>query len=128
MTVTYVIDGAEVTGLEAFWQVLGAAVNGPGGYFGANLDAFADCLRGGYGTPDDGDFAFLWRDHLRSREALGHAETVRTLEHRLARAHPTNRAALLARLADARAGRGPTDFDDLVAVFEREAPGALTLA
>ncbi|WP_329458355.1 barstar family protein [Streptomyces sp. NBC_01497] len=128
MTVTYVIDGAEVTGLDAFWRVLGAAVNGPGGYFGTNLDAFADCLRGGYGTPDDGDFAFLWRDHRRSREALGHAATVHTLERRLARAHPTNRAALQARLADARAGRGPTDFDDLVAVFEREAPGALALA
>lgn len=128
MTVTYVIDGAEVTGLDSFWRVLGAAVNGPGGYFGANLDALADCLRGGYGTPDDGDFAFVWRDHLRSREALGHAETARTLERRLARAHPTNRAALQARLTDARAGRGPTDFDDLVTVFEREAPGALTLA
>jgi RNAse (barnase) inhibitor barstar len=128
MTVTYVIDGAEVTGLDAFWRVLGASVNGPGGYFGANLDALADCLRGGFGTPEDGDFAFVWRDHARSRETLGHAETARTLELRLARAHPTNREHLRARLADARAGRGPTDFDDLVAVFEREAPGALTLA
>ncbi|WP_258050236.1 barstar family protein [Streptomyces finlayi] len=32
-------------------------MNGPGGYFGRNLDAFADCLSGGTGTPDDGDFS-----------------------------------------------------------------------
>ncbi|MCF3964389.1 barstar family protein [Streptomyces fuscigenes] len=128
MTATYVIEGAEVTGLDAFWRVLGAAVNGPGGYFGANLDALADCLRGGFGTPDDGDFAFVWRDHLLSRAALGHAETAATLERRLARAHSSAHAELEARLAAARAGRGPTDFDDLVAVFERESPGALRLA
>lgn len=54
MTATYVIPGAEVTGLERFWQVMGEAVNGPDGYFGRNLDAFADCLGGGFGTPTTG--------------------------------------------------------------------------
>lgn len=71
MTVTYVIEGAEITGLERFWQVIGEAVNGPGGYFGSNLDAFADCLSGGMGTPDDGDFVIEWRDHALSARAWG---------------------------------------------------------
>ena len=127
MTVTYVIDGAEVTGLDRFWQVIGAAVNGPGGYFGRNLDALADCLRGGYGTPDDGDFAVEWRAHEVSRRNLGHEETVRTLRRRLERAHPENRTVLQARLDEAEAGRGPTVFDELVGVFEEEAPGVLRL-
>ncbi|MEW1724115.1 barstar family protein [Streptomyces sp. NPDC093109] len=127
MTVTYVIDGAEVTGLDRFWPAIGAAVNGPGGYFGSNLDALADCLSGGYGTPDDGDFVIEWRRHDLSRRALGHEETVRTLQRRLERAHPSNQPALRERLDAARAGRGPTVFDELVQVIEEAAPGVLRL-
>jgi RNAse (barnase) inhibitor barstar len=37
------IEGTRVTSLEAFWVVIGEAVNGPGGYFGRNLDALNDC-------------------------------------------------------------------------------------
>ncbi|MEV7423790.1 MULTISPECIES: barstar family protein [unclassified Streptomyces] len=127
MTVTYVIDGAEVTGLDRFWQVIGAAVNGPGGYFGNNLDALADCLSGGYGTPDDGDFVIEWRRHDLSRRALGHEETAHTLQRRLERVHPTGKAAVQARLDAARAGRGPTVFDELVQLIEETAPGVLRL-
>ncbi|MFB7270243.1 barstar family protein [Streptomyces sp. NPDC056244] len=127
MTVTYVIDGAEVTDLDRFWQVIGAAVNGPGGYFGRNLDALADCLHGGYGTPDDGDFVIEWRRHDLSRSALGQEETARTLQRRLERAHPDNRAAIQAELDDVLAGRGPTVFDELVQLIEEEAPGVLRL-
>ncbi|MFJ4919189.1 barstar family protein [Streptomyces sp. NPDC088725] len=127
MTMTYVIDGAEVTGLDRFWQVIGAAVNGPDGYFGRNLDALADCLHGGFGTPDDGDYVIEWRAHDLSRQALGHEETARELRRRLARAHPGNRAALSTRLAEAEAGLGPTIFDELTGLFEEEAPGVLRL-
>ncbi|MFF8846868.1 barstar family protein [Streptomyces sp. NPDC015127] len=127
MTTTYVIDGAEVTDLESFWTVIGEAVNGPGGYFGRNLDALADCLGGGMGTPDDGDFVVEWRDHELSRRALGREETVRQLGLRARRAHPDNRAEILDQLARARAGAGPTVFDWIVAVFEEHAPGRLRL-
>ncbi|MBT2366637.1 barstar family protein [Streptomyces sp. ISL-10] len=127
MTTTYAIDGAEVTDLDSFWTVIGEAVNGPGGYFGRNLDALADCLRGGMGTPDDGDFVVEWRDHELSRRALGREETVRQLGLRARRAHPDSRAEILDRLARARAGQGPTVFDWLVTVFEEAAPGKLRL-
>ncbi|MEJ8634349.1 MULTISPECIES: barstar family protein [Streptomyces] len=127
MTKTYVIDGAEVTGLDSFWRVIGEAVNGPEGYFGRNLDAFADCLSGGMGTPDDGDYLIEWRDHESSRRALGHPETVRQLELRLARSHPSNKAAVAEDLERARAGEGPTVFDELVAIIEERAPGVLRL-
>ncbi|WP_327684799.1 barstar family protein [Streptomyces sp. NBC_00467] len=127
MTKTYVIDGAEVTGLDSFWRVIGEAVNGPEGYFGRNLDAFADCLGGGMGTPDDGDYLIEWRDHESSRRALGHPETVRQLELRLARSHPSNKAAVAEELERARAGEGPTVFDELVGIIEERAPGVLRL-
>ena len=51
VAVVYIIDGRQVGNLEDFWRVMGEAVNGPGGYFGSNLDAFNDCLCGGFGTP-----------------------------------------------------------------------------
>ncbi|OLZ74740.1 barnase inhibitor [Streptomyces sp. IMTB 2501] len=127
MTVTYVLDGTRIKSLEDFWRVLGEAVNGPGGYFGRNLDAFADCLSGGFGTPDDGDFVVEWRDHQVSREYLGHPETARQLEIRLSRCHPDNRPLVSADLAEARGGRGATVFDWLTEIFEDRAPGVLRL-
>ncbi|WP_370971253.1 barstar family protein [Amycolatopsis sp. cg9] len=47
---TFRLDGTHVTDLASFLCALGEAVNGPGGYFGRNLDALADCLRGGFGA------------------------------------------------------------------------------
>ncbi|WP_329234577.1 MULTISPECIES: barstar family protein [unclassified Streptomyces] len=128
MTVTYVLDGSGITGLDSFWDAIGEAVNGPGGYFGRGLDAFADCLSGGFGTPRDGDFVIEWRDHARSARALGHEETARRLERLLPRVHPTNRARVEAELAEARAGRGPTLFDQLAGIItDRTTPGTLRL-
>ncbi|MET8508813.1 barstar family protein [Streptomyces sp. NPDC004787] len=126
MTVRYVIDGGKIRTLEDFWQAVGESI-GCGGYFGRNLDAFADCLRGGFGTPDDGDYVIEWRDHEASRLYLGHQETARQLEMRLARCHPSHRARMAGRLAEARAGRGPTAFDWLVEIIEEELPGGLFL-
>ena len=80
MTIGYVLDGARIRTLEDFWRLIGEAVNGPGGYFGSNLDALADCLRGGFGTPDDGDFTVEWRDHKASRHNLGHPMFDRIVE------------------------------------------------
>ncbi|MEU6922641.1 barstar family protein [Streptomyces sp. NPDC046631] len=128
MTVTYVIDGSRVTGLERFWEVIGEAVNGPGGYFGRNLDALADCLGGGMGTPDDGDFAWEWRDHTVSARALDHEETARWLRQSLDRVDPTNRAAVRQRLDEALAGRGPTLFELIVEILtDGTPPGGLRL-
>lgn len=120
MTVSYVIDGGEVTDLERFWQLIGEAVNGPGGYFGRNLDAFNDCLRGGFGTPDDDDFVIEWRDHQLSRQALGYPETVRQLRIRLGRCHPTNRELVQRDLERAEAEQGRTVFDWLVDIMTED--------
>ncbi|MFD0592855.1 barstar family protein [Catellatospora coxensis] len=46
---TYHLDGRFVTDVEGFYCAIGEAVNGPGGYFGWNLDALVDCLRGRWG-------------------------------------------------------------------------------
>ncbi|MFD0369693.1 barstar family protein [Streptomyces sp. NPDC127114] len=127
MTATYVLDGTRIRTLEDFWRVIGEAINGPGGYFGRNLDAFADCLSGGFGTPDDDDYVVEWRDHQVARDYLSYPETARQLELRLSRCHPANRPAVSADLAAARGERGSTVFDWLIEIFEDRAPGVLRL-
>ncbi|WP_299569682.1 barstar family protein [uncultured Williamsia sp.] len=68
--IRYRIDGSAISSTQDFYDEIGRAVNGPGGYFGANLDALADCLRGGFGTPADEGFEFEWTDADRARDRL----------------------------------------------------------
>jgi RNAse (barnase) inhibitor barstar len=65
------IDGRKIKSAKEFYREIGRAVNGRGGYFGENLDALADCLRGGFGTPEDRPFAFDWQHSEQSRQHLG---------------------------------------------------------
>lgn len=69
----YRIDGRKIKSPKDFYRQIGRAVNGRGGYFGRNLDALADCLRGGFGTPDDRPFSFEWLDSEVSRHRLDSA-------------------------------------------------------
>jgi RNAse (barnase) inhibitor barstar len=62
---TYQLDGRFVTDEDAFYCAMGEAINGPGGYFGWNLDALNDCLGGGFGarTP----FTLNWHSFATAR-------------------------------------------------------------
>ncbi|WP_434085081.1 barstar family protein [Mycobacterium paraterrae] len=66
----YRIDGRKIKSLNDFYREIGAAVNGRGGYFGRNLDALADCLRGGFGTPEHRPYEFEWQHSALSRRYL----------------------------------------------------------
>ena len=68
--VTYHIDGRKIRSAKDFYREIGSAVNGPGGYFGRNLDALADCLRGGFGTPEHQPYEFDWQHSALSRRYL----------------------------------------------------------
>lgn len=127
MTTIYVLDGNRINTLEAFWQVITETFGDPYGYFGRNLDAFADALSGGPGGPEADDYRVEWLDHATSRTQLGYEETVRQLELRLRRCHPESRDHVARQLEAARAERGPTVFDWLIEIFEERAPGALLL-
>ncbi|MFF0743661.1 barstar family protein [Streptomyces sp. NPDC004111] len=65
---TCVLDGRHVTDRSALFLALGEAVNGPGGYFGADLDALNDCLRGGFGAT--APFTLVWQDSATARTHL----------------------------------------------------------
>ena len=52
------LDGAKTTSLSARYEQV-SQVQVPGAYWGRNLDAFNDLLRGGFGTPEGG-FVIRW--------------------------------------------------------------------
>jgi hypothetical protein len=103
------IDGARFDDLDGFW-------------WGRNLDAFNDILRGGFGTPEGG-FVLRWSSSERSRAVLGYEATVRWLEQKLESCHSRNVAAVRLELASAREARGPTLFDILLEIIRHHGPG-----
>jgi RNAse (barnase) inhibitor barstar len=68
--VIFRFDGRKIKSVKDFYREIGRSVNGPGGYFGRNLDALADCLRGGFGTPEDRPYEFEWEHSALSRRYL----------------------------------------------------------
>jgi RNAse (barnase) inhibitor barstar len=68
------IDGASFETLEGFYDEV-SRVLVRGRFWGRNLDAFNDILRGGFGTPDEG-FVLRWRNHDLSRRRLPEFETL----------------------------------------------------
>jgi RNAse (barnase) inhibitor barstar len=121
MTTEYVIDGSRITSLETFYDEITRVVV-PGYPWGRNLDALNDILRGGFGTPDEG-FTLRWSKSAFSSKTLGYAETVRQLEIRLGRCHPSNRDDVRRKIADASASVGPTVFDWLIEIIEDHGEG-----
>jgi RNAse (barnase) inhibitor barstar len=117
----YQIDGRDFSTLEEFYQEVSRVLL-PGAEWGQNLDAFNDILRGGFGTPEGG-FVLRWKHSAVSRERLGYPETVRQLEHRLTRCHPSNRKSVDQDLQQARQGVGPTVFDWLVDIMKVHGAG-----
>jgi RNAse (barnase) inhibitor barstar len=64
----YDLDGRFVTDVEGFYCAIGEAINGPGGYFGWNLDTLDDCLSGGFGAR--APFRLAWHDSAIARQHL----------------------------------------------------------
>jgi len=118
----YDIDGTRFSTLEEFFAEFSRVVIPAFGPSLGNLDAFDDVLSGGCGTPDGG-FTLRWKNHKLSIQRLGYGETVRQLELRLARCHPTNRPQVAEDLKQAQAHQGPTAFDWLTEIIRDHGPG-----
>ncbi len=65
------LDGSQISTKTGFFCALGEAVNGPGGYFGSNLDALADCMSSSYGEGPPSKI--IWRNFPASQKSLGRA-------------------------------------------------------
>jgi hypothetical protein len=56
---TFELDGTYIVDYPSFFCAMGEAINGPGGYFGTDLNSLNDCRCGGFGT----GFPFTLRWH-----------------------------------------------------------------
>ncbi|MFE1199739.1 barstar family protein [Streptomyces olivaceoviridis] len=65
------LDGVQIFTKSGFFCALGEAVNGPGGYFGSNLDALADCISSSLGEKPL--MKIVWRNFQASKESLDRA-------------------------------------------------------
>ncbi|QQL44594.1 barstar family protein [Sulfuriroseicoccus oceanibius] len=117
----YEIDGNRFSDLQGFFDQISENLI-LGAEWGRNLDAFNDILRGGFGTPDEG-FVLIWRNSEESKRRLGYTETVKQLERRLERCHPTNREDVTNDLQKAQRNKGSTVFDWLVEIIEVHCKG-----
>ncbi|WP_372346599.1 barstar family protein [Streptomyces sp. KL116D] len=63
------LDGRHIVDRDTFCCAIGEAINGPGGYFGWNLDALDDCLCGGWGATTP--FTLHWDSIDRDEGAFG---------------------------------------------------------
>ncbi|MFE6898788.1 barstar family protein [Streptomyces sp. NPDC057717] len=64
----FTLDGRHIVYRDTFYCAIGEAMNGPGGYFGWNLDALDDCLCGGWGATTP--FTLHWDSSAEARARL----------------------------------------------------------
>jgi RNAse (barnase) inhibitor barstar len=115
------IDGAAFDDLAGFYEEVSRKLI-PGSFWGRNLNAFNDILRGGFGTPE-GEFVLRWLNAERSKNQLGFPETVRYLERKVQTCHPQNVSSVTEDLAAARRGEGQTLFEILVEIIRHHGSG-----
>ena len=116
MKKVYQIDGNKFSTLEEFYEEI-SSVLVPGVYWGKNLDAFNDLLRGGFGTPDEG-FVLIWENSEISKKKLGYDETIKQLGLKHQRCHSSARAKVKSDLQNAINKTGPTVFDWLIGIIK----------
>ncbi|MDI4647902.1 barstar family protein [Cohnella hashimotonis] len=77
------VDGSIIQDEETFFIALGEAINGPFGYYGADLDGLADCLCGGFGLIPP--FTLTWTNFHKSfnNGLLAHEKFIALLLHLL---------------------------------------------
>lgn len=119
--ITYEIDGERFTTLDEFFEEVSRVII-PGAKWGHNLNAFNDILRGGFGTPPEG-FIIRWKNHELSKKHLGYAATVQSLELYNQRCRLSERELAARELAEAKQGRGPTIYDELVEIIRTHCVG-----
>lgn len=62
------LDGEHISTKSGFYCALGEAVNGPGGYFGSNLDALAECISSS--SAERPPLKIVWRNFQTSQNSL----------------------------------------------------------
>ena len=90
MAPTLTIDGNNFSDFAGLVREFNPVVFGDDRTWYGSLDQLNDCLRGGFGAPED-DFTIKWLNSHKSQKDLGQEATLAWLEEAKDRVHPANR-------------------------------------
>ena len=112
------IDGLDFSTLEGFYGTIGRAIIDPNHPDSGNLDWLNDILSWPCGD-EMVPYTLIWRNSVESQRRLGHTETVRQMEQRKVWQFPFGDTKMVSNIEAARQGKGPTVFDWLIEIIER---------
>lgn len=117
---TVEIDGEMFSNLNDFYdEVERCLTSGLDWKIGRNLDAFNDVLKGGFGMYDyDEEIELIWKNSDRSKIKLGYKETVKYLQDKLGKSHPTAKREIKEELKLAKNKIGKTLFEIIVEIIK----------
>jgi len=111
------IDGKNIFTLEDFCEQIWPLLSKTAASGTTNLDALNDIL-----AWPTSPYTVIWRNSELSKRYLGHAEMVKKVSALCQSCHPSNAGHFLERLHRAESGQGPTMFDWLVEIIQRNEP------
>lgn len=114
------IDGGRFSNLKGFYDEVERGMTcGLDWKIGRNLDAFNDILEGGFGMHIYGEeVVLIWTNSERSRLKLGYEETVKYLQDKLGKCHPTAKSKVREELELAKNELGKTLFEIIVEIIK----------
>jgi len=113
----FIIDGDNFNTLDEFFDEVQRELIGNFKEFGRNLDAFNDILNGSFGKFDDELIKIIWKNSEKSKQDLGFPETIKYLEAKLKKCHPSNKDSFKNELQDAQENKGNPLFQIIIEII-----------
>ena len=116
----FILDGNKFDTLEGFCDEAQAILTKDLGWeMGTNLDALNDLFWGGFGAFEyEESIDIIWENSKKSKSDLGYPETIKWLERKLKRCHPSNIPSAKEDLQRAQNNEGPTLFNMIMEIVE----------
>jgi len=113
---TFIIDGNNFSDLQSFYnEVVNVLTKDFADKFGRNMNAFDDILMGGFSKFEYQEaITLIWKNVEKSKIDLGWPETIKYIEDKLKKCHPSNIKSVENDLKLAKEGKGQTLFEIIV--------------
>jgi RNAse (barnase) inhibitor barstar len=113
---TLVINGNNFSDLQSFYdETVNVLTVDFADKFGRNMNAFDDILLGGFRKFEYQEtINLIWKNAEKSKKDLGWPETIKYIEDKLKKCHPSNIKSIENDLKLAKEGKGQTLFEIIV--------------
>lgn len=119
MKKTFTIYGDNFSDFQSFTKEFSFNVLSNKHNWNGSLDAFNDILRGGFGDIEENDeIEIIWKNSKKSITDLSYHETIKKLNEKYEKCHPTNKEFVIQEINMARKNQGPTIFDWIIEIIK----------